>query len=431
MELFLGFYFGTLSMISLYNLHWYSVTKEKSYLYYALFKVAIMFILIQDYQIIQTGTFLTILNANIIFLLILLFSKEFLGLSKNFKKINIVMNCAMVFVVLCFLYSVLTGNYAIFDQPYSLMLSPFVILGYFVYRNGFKPAKYYMVAWGISILLIGLEDFAAPEMFGFYPAIPTLIGHMIESIILTYAIFVKTDLIVKEKEQQSKMLIHQAKLASMGQMLENISHQWRQPLNRIAAFIINMRVYIEDKYKKEEYLLDALKQSQLQLEYMSNTINDFTNFNKQATDKENFLASSVIESVYKIVHKTLENNNIVFDVKSKADFSIYSYPNELDQVVLNLIQNAQDALVKRQVEKAVITVVIETGKISIQDNAGGIEGDIIDKIFEPYFTTKSKATSLGLGLYMSKIILEKNFNAKIELEQVKARTSFHILFGSR
>ena len=152
---------------------------------------------------------------------------------------------------------------------------------------------------------------------------------------------------VKEQELQRGILIHQAKLASMGQMLENISHQWRQPLNRISTFIINMQKHINDKYKEEDYLINTLNQSQLQLEYMSNTINDFTDFNQQAKHKETFLASSVIDSVRTIVDQTLEKNNIQFEMICHQDFSIVSYPRELSQVVLNLIQECTGCIAKK------------------------------------------------------------------------------------
>lgn len=430
MELFLGFYFGTLSMIILYNFHWYNVTKEKSYLYYALFKLSLILILLQLSQIIATNKFFEILNANIIFMLIFLFSKEFLSLKIFFKTINKIINYVMLFVLLCFAYSIIIGSYTIFDQPYSLILAPLILMGYFVYQRGFDPAKYYVLAWGISVLLIGLDDLNTYAIVEFYPEVPfTLMGHIIESIILSYAISLKTKLIIKEKEQQSNILIHQAKLASMGQMLENISHQWRQPLNRIAAFIVNMQAYIKGKYKNETYLIDTLNQAQLQLEYMSDTINDFTNFNRHSRDKECFLASLAIENAYDIIDKTLEKNNILFELKINNDFSINSYPSELTQIILNLIQNAQDALIKRQVNQAFIKIVIDSNKISVQDNAGGINPKIAEHIFEPYFSTKSNTSSLGLGLYMSKIILDKYFNAKIEMQQTEAYTSFDILFN--
>ncbi|MCF6288116.1 MAG: sensor histidine kinase [Proteobacteria bacterium] len=314
-------------------------------------------------------------------------------------------------------------------MPYSLIFFPLLLLGFVIYLKGFEPAKYYALAWGISVPMAGLSDINSFNIANFYPDIPFVrIGHIIESVILSYAISVKTNLMVKEKEAQGKILIHQAKLASMGHMLENISHQWRQPLNRISVFMINMQMHIKDKYKDEKYLPDALNQSQLQLEYMSNTLNDFTNFNKQSTDKENFSVSSVISEVHNIIGPTLEKNSILFETRILNDFSMVSYPNELAQVILNLIQNAQDALVSREVEQPVIAVIIDKNRISIQDNAGGIADEIVQQIFEPYFTTKTKASSLGLGLYMSKVILEKYCNANIELQQNKQCTSFNICF---
>ena len=416
-------------MVCLYNLHWYNVTKEKSYLYYAIYKLFIILIYLQSTQTIVTNEFAIILSANIIFISILLFTKEFLALNVNNKKMAVVINYMMVFLILFFAYSTAIGDYSHYNLAYSLALSPLFLLGLFIYLKGFEPAKYYALGWGLSLPMIGLTDINNFNIVDFYPDIPfSLIANIIESIILSYAIFVKTNLIVKEKEAQSKILIHQAKLASMGHMLENISHQWRQPLNRISVFIINMQTHIKDKYKDEKYLPDALNQTQLQLEYMSNTINDFTNFNKQSKDKEKFSVSSVISDVHNIIGPTLEKNNIMFETKILNDFSMVSYPNELAQVILNLIQNAQDALVNRKVKQPVIAVIIDKNRISIQDNAGGIAEEIVSQIFEPYFTTKTKTSSLGLGLYMSKIILEKYCNAKIELQQVKQRTSFNILF---
>lgn len=427
MALFLGFYFGVLSMVILYNFHWYNVTKEKSYLYYAVFKVIMIFVILQASHIAFINRFSLHLSTTILLIFLLLFSIEFLALKVNFKKTDTAIKYLLYGVVLYFLYGVITDDSTIFDVPYSLLLSPLIVIGYLKYRSGYKPALYYVIAWGISLALIGMSEVNKFNVIEFYPGIPfDLMGHIIESIILSYAIFEKTNLAIKQKEQQEKILIHQAKLASMGQMLENISHQWRQPLNRIATFIINMQIHIKEKYDKETYLLDALNQSQVQLEYMSNTITDFTNFNKQEKDKENFMVSSTIDIVHNIVDKTLEKNNIRFEVKINNDFSIYSYPNELAQVILNLVQNAQDELLKNKVQKPVITIIIDKNIIRIQDNAGSIGANIINHIFEPYFTTKS--TSLGLGLYMSKIILEKYFNAKIELDQSQPITSFTLFF---
>lgn len=429
MELFFGFYFGVILMIILHNFHWYSVTKEKSYLYYAIFKVLMILVILQSAHIIFINQFLLIFTLVAMFFIMLLFTQEFLALKNGHIIINRIVYAVMVLILVGFVYSAFTGNYAIFALPYSLVLSPFIFLGVYIYRQGFKPAGYYVIAWGLSLILVGLKDLNVFTSAEFYPNVPfDLIGGIIESIILSYAITVKTNLMAKEKEQQSKILIHQSKLASMGQMLENISHQWRQPLNRISSFIINMQVHINDKYKNDTCLSDGLSQSQLQLEYMSSTLDDFTDFNKQAKHKEAFLVSSVINSVINIVGNTLENYSISLEVENIADFSMVSYPTELSHVVLNLVQNAKEALAERKIKQPKIKIVINKNKISIEDNAGGVDAAIVDRIFEPYFTTKSKSTSLGVGLYMSKVILDKHFHAEIGLDSMQERTSFYILF---
>lgn len=431
MVLFLGFYFGILSMVLLYNLHWYNVNKEKSYLYYAAYKGVMILVILQATHIVFINQFYFHLSIAMLLIVMLVFSREFLALKNGFKKTDAVMKYLQYGVVLYFLYGVATDSSTIFDLPYSLLLSPLIVIGWLKYRSGYQPALYYVIAWGIALILIGIGEINKYNVAEFYPGIPfDLVGNIAESIILSYAIFEKMNLAITQKEQQEQILIHQSKLASMGQMLENISHQWRQPLNRISTFMINMQSYINDKYKKDEYLIKSLDQLQLQLEYMSETVDDFTNFNRQDKNKESFLASSIIDNVNKIIDQTLEKNNISFSVNVVSDFSINSYPNELAQVILNLIQNAQDVLVERQVKQPVIKVIINKNKITVEDNAGGIKAEIVDQIFEPYFTTSSKASSLGLGLHMSKVILEEHFNAEIKIEQTKQTTFFNIFFNS-
>lgn len=434
MALFLGFYFGIMLMIILINTHWYFITKEKSYIYYAFFKLLMVLLILQATGVIPRTEYLFVFNLAITLVVMLVFSAEFLELKKRCKHLHLVVNLMIIGFIL-FLISVIyiaqNEVYELLDIPYSLLISPLILIGYFIYKNGFEPAKYYVLAWSLSLSFSFIDDLNKFSLIIFYPNIPfDLIGHIIESVVIYYAIFIKTSLLIKEKEEQSNILIHRERLASMGQMLENISHQWRQPLNRIAAFIINMKMAINDKHDKDEYLISMLDQSQLQLEYMSDTINDFTHFNKQDTDKETFFVSSVVNDVFAIIGQSLEKNKISFQVTSHHDFSIHAYPRELGQVLLNLIQNAQDALIKRKVTQPTIQVIIDKNKLRVQDNAGGIEEAIVKRIFEPYFTTKNKSSSLGLGLYMSRLILDKHFNADIKVETFNNYTSFTIDFYS-
>ena len=429
MELFLGLFFGTLGMIIFYNAHWYLLTKEKSYLYYCIYTIVLLFVILQASKIAFINQATLIFTSVVLLIFILLFSKEFLCLKKELPKINKLLNLVIVFLILSFFYALLTQDYKIFEQPYSLLLSPLVVIGFSMYKKGFKPAKYYVLSYGITLSLTAIGDLNKFTTMDFYGNVPfDLIGNLVGAIILSYAIFVKTNLLMKERNEQSKMLIEQSKLASMGRMLENISHQWRQPLQRTSLFIMNMQEHILSNHKDDQYLLNSLHSSQVQLEYMSNTINDFVNFNTQEREKENFDVSTVLNSVEKIIGQTLQTNEISFQKEIYQDFSIYSYPNELGQVILNLMQNSQDALLENRVKNAQIKIVVTDNKITIEDNAGGITKENIDSIFEPYFTTKSETSSIGLGLYMSKVILKTHFNAEIKVQNIKKLTVFTISF---
>lgn len=358
MALFFGFYLGVLSMTIMYNLHWYFVTKERSFLHYVGYKTLMLLAVIQGAQVVFISTLL--LDVTLLFLMLLLtsFLKSFLALDDFLPKVSRLISYIQFFIILYFLVCLSIGYEDMFTLPYSLIFSPIILVGIFISRKGFKPALYFSIGWGLSLTLTGFSDANAYNIINFYPEFRfDLVGHILESVILTYAIFAKTRFIYAQKEQQEKLLIHQAKLAAMGKMLENISHQWRQPLNRIATFIINMKMSIADKTLEEEYINDLLDQSQCQLDYMSNTINDFTDFNQQDNTKEEFFATAAVDNVYSIIKSTLEQNNTTFTVNVINDFTIYSYPNELGQVLLNLIQNANDELVSRSIENPKITLV--------------------------------------------------------------------------
>ena len=377
------------------------------------------------------------LQSNILSLLLvvsaiifaLMFTQEFLELKKYYKKVNTYVNILIVLIILVSLYSLIFDSLIIFDVPFSLLFLPFVLLGYLTYKKGLQGAKYYVFAWGIFVLALIVSDIVKINSNQFLSDIPyVLIGNFIQAIILSFALSQKTKVLIQEQKEQEQMMIHQSRLASMGEMLVNISHQWRQPLNRVASFIMNMQIHIMDNYKKEKYLLDKLEESQEQLEYMSSTIDDFSNFYKTKKEKEEFFVSQSIENAYTIIKSSLVSNSIIIENEIINDFKVLSYSSELSQVILNLLQNAKDALIINKIQNPKIIIVVETNKIFVQDNAGGIPIDILDKIFDPYFTTKEKQDGTGVGLYMSKMILEKNFNAKISVSNKNDGARFLLEF---
>ncbi len=229
--------------------------------------------------------------------------------------------------------------------------------------------------------------------------------------------------ITKQKEleqeliEQENLMLSQSRHVAMGEMIGMIAHQWRQPITVIAMGANNVLadIALEDvsieRFKQEAQVI--LKQT----EYLSKTIDDFRNFFRPNQEKDKVQVQEVLLEAKQIMGKSLEYHNIELSIASDEDEAIYTYSRELLQVVLNLLKNSKEALEAGKVEDAYIHASVESLADSIVirvcDNGGGIEASIMNRIFEPYFSTKDKKTGTGLGLYMSKTIIEKHLNGTI------------------
>lgn len=227
-----------------------------------------------------------------------------------------------------------------------------------------------------------------------------------------------------ENRKKEVLIIHQAKLAAMGEMIGNIAHQWRQPLNSLALVLSNLEdAFIHDELESE-YFDTCIDRSRRLITQMSNTIDDFRYFFNPASEKEKFYPCESIDSILYLLDEKFRFNDIsVIFADCDRNLSAYGYNNHYSQALFNVISNSVDALSEEDnPDKRIEIRVYEEGNYlacEIEDNAGGIDEGIIDKIFEMYFTTKQGKKGTGLGLYITKTIIENNLNGKLNCKNTK------------
>ena len=423
--LLLGMALGLILMTAIYNVVLYYYNLEKPFLYYALMQLGIIVIFLYDIDVMVILFPSHILNRELGYELfslytlffILMFSSSFLQLPKALPKHE---KALKIIRLLIFIDVIYYPTSIIFEHYIFLFILSYVVyLGYLRVKQNYQPARFFLLGW-ISFLIATLSDF----FLDFYVISdiifnPMFIGSVVEAIILAIALSFHIKEIKDEKEQQKELMIHQSKLASMGEMLGNISHQWRQPLTHLSYAFMNLDI-LEDKQQRSKIIEEGIKR----LEFMSQTIDDFKDFYAPSKKKEYF-------SVAKEIHKILElilDNEVKIEIEIIEECNLFNYKNEFKQVVLNIISNSQEVLLEKEVKAPKISIVIEKYSISISDNAGGIKLDNIEKIFEPYFTTKKDG--LGIGLYMSKMIIEKNMGGELRVRNIRCGVEFMLIFSS-
>ena len=233
---------------------------------------------------------------------------------------------------------------------------------------------------------------------------------------------------VEKNRQKDQTIYRQSKLASMGEMIANIAHQWRQPLNRVNLSLGVIYSIITDDIIDKELIIKKIETSQKNLCYMSDTIEDFANFFRPDKERKEFYIKNVHESIIKLLDNKLDG--ISFNYDDKNEIKIKSYENELLQVFIIIINNALDNFIIREIKNPRIDIFIKSKKdtieIDIFDNGGGIPSENIDKVFDPYFTTKFKSEGTGIGLYMAKMIIEDSMDGKLLLKVIGNETIFSI-----
>jgi hypothetical protein len=215
--------------------------------------------------------------------------------------------------------------------------------------------------------------------------------------------------------EKERLLIQQGRNAAMGEMIGNIAHQWRQPLSTLGLVIQNIHSDFREGALDEDELAKYVDTAKRVIQRMSCTIDDFRDFFRPSRVKEQFSIYQSIEETIRLLAAMLKNNGIEIALTGDPDLVVYGHPNEFSQVILNFVVNAKDALVERKTHKGRIDIALNVrdgnGAVTIRDNAGGIDEDQLEKIFDPYYTTKPNGT--GIGLHMNRTIIEQHMNGSI------------------
>ncbi|MBC8238553.1 MAG: hypothetical protein H8E76_10035 [Helicobacteraceae bacterium] len=321
----------------------------------------------------------------------------------------------------------------IYSEYFIVALS--VITAIILFKRMQEPQAYSVIALFGAVCMIIMSEF----LFTLYTDVTDLyniMGHIYKVIAYLFiyrAVFVTAiEEPFEEINKQEKIMMMQSRQAIMGEMISMIAHQWRQPISAISMEANNILADIAFDSVDVTSLEKMAKQINMHTQELSKTIDDFSNFFTPNQLKELTMISSVMEDTFLIIGKSFENNNITVQINEINKLEeINTYPRELMQVFINISNNAKDILVEKKIINPMLTISCEqrddkSAIISICDNGGGIQEDIIDKIFDPYFSTKKEKNGTGLGLYMSKMIIEKHLFGTISVYNTDDGACFKI-----
>ncbi len=235
---------------------------------------------------------------------------------------------------------------------------------------------------------------------------------------------------IEQTKLQQEQILQQSRLAQMGEMISMIAHQWRQPLAAISAVNASLNVKVQlGEMPNPDTILKSTNKVSSYLQHLTTTIDDFRDFFKPNKKKEDTTYNQILYSTLNIIEVSIATQNIKLIKNTNSIVVFHTYPNDLKQVLLNIIKNSKDALIENHIKDPYIKIETFDNILTIEDNAGGIESDIIDKIFDPYFSTKDEKNGTGLGLYMSKMIIEEHCNGKISVKNTTDGAMFTIDLG--
>jgi len=440
-------YFGAVFIMLIYNFLLYTYIKDRSYLYYIIFHVDYFVFLLALHGIGSTyfwnntpflNTFMIPLLMSIGSTLAVLFTIEFLNIKSSNPKLYKYLYILFWINVLVTLAGLLTSYHSsvLFTTLASLVSIVSIIYAglhsHFLAKNPY--AKIFTFAWGSLLLGIFIIHFRNLGIlpYNLFTSYSPFFGAFLELTLLSIALAYRYNIQRQALNTKDNMLYKQSRLASMGEMISNISHQWRQPLNRVNLSLAVIKEVIQEKEIDKEFLALKIKNSEENIEYMSQTIEDFANFFAPNKKREAFSIYKTIDKALKLLESRVKD--VTIHMPKDKNLELFGFENEYIQIILVILNNALDNFEIKNINQKDIYISIknkeEIVSITITDNGGGIEKKDIEYIFDPYFTTKFKKEGTGIGLYMAKMLIENSMNGKLKVYSSNGETSFEIIHNN-
>ena len=429
-----GIFFGGMLMIMFYNLFLYFLLRFRAYLYYVFYTFwltvyfAGLFGFSQRYF--PEFTWIFYISSGAFFVSMTLFVQSILNLKEQLPKINSLLNIFIAYFVVAtvinifvleaqeFVYAQLLFNLFFTLVPLYVMLVISVTY-YLAYVKKETIARIYSWVWtvvsfaGFLLPLVYLNiietDIPSDYIFQFLM--------LFEVLCFSFVLAYKIRVIQREQAEQQILLVEQNKLASMGEMISSIAHQWRQPLSEINGIVLNLYVDYRKEKLNEERFTEHLNGIEEVTSYLSKTIHDFMNLFSHKKELEEFSMLDVIRSSQRLAVISFEEE-VSFLYSQDINIQMFGYRSELIQALLIVINNAIDASKQNNIS-AIISIDIEKVddmiSINIEDNGGGISEEILRDAFNPYFTTKYESQGTGLGLYILKMIIEESMHGSVKI----------------
>ena len=405
----------------------YIYSKEIFYISYCFMQIFSLIYIVTYSKLFQINPFiqelsLVIASLSAVLFAITYYEGKFLPKITNYKEL-IISTFLLNVVILTAFY-----HYMLFEYlPYTIIYGILFISIIFNLKEGFKPTLIYVIGWSIFCILLFVFNFKnLYNQNGYFDLV--LLVFAMEAMLFTISIAYKYNDLKNKNKNFEKMVLQQSKFVKSGEMIANITHQFRQPLNNISYILMNLKKKFENKNLDEIYFDKKIEQANSQVVFLSKTIDDFKEFYTKSKEKDTFMVKDAISNASTILSADLKNYNIDLEIgfETFEDIKIFGVKSELSQVLIAIISNSIDALKNKNNPQIKINILSNSAEviISLEDNAGGIKAKNLKKIFEPYFSTKEEGT--GIGLYLSKMIIEESFAGKILVENKKEGVLFSL-----